>query len=554
MIDSLSMNFIGLLNRSINAVWLILAVMLLRVILRRAPKRFICYLWAIVGIRLICPFNFSTVLSLIPSGETIPYDIALQKHPQIESGITVIDETINPIMGEVLAPNIGDSANPLQILIPIAEIIWVTGVIVLLAYALISYIRLKRTITASVALEDRIMSCDGISVPFILGVLDPRICIPSAADKSELDMVIRHEKAHLKRYDHLWKPLGFLILAVHWFNPLCWIAYILLCKDIELACDERVIRDMTREDIAAYSQALLDYNRPEKKILLCPVAFAEVGVKERIKNALNYRKPSFWIILVSIILCIAVAVFFTTDPFPYSNILGMERSDISGITVTSQIHVPVRIVSLSEKDIDSFVEYCNSLRLRYKGTTEEKGGWQYFFNVTKKNGEMKQISVMDDGHIRVDKGVYESSKPLYGLTEFVVGLDYPVDEPEGGETGYEACSFITYRNGHYEIGVEIHTNHRTPIDLKLIDIQEFEGLVTLVEDSPPENEVKYYCNSGTFTQHYKVRNTVDIREEDIDKVIDIMRKHIYELTLADLEGYYPAIIDSTVLDVVVDIE
>ena len=264
-------------------------------------------------------------------------------------------------------------------------------------------------------------------------------------------------------------------------------------------------------------------------------------------------KPSFWILLVSVILCVAVTVFLVMDPFPYDQNLGMERSEISNVNMTSQMHVPVRIVSLSERDIDTFVDYCNSLKLRYERRHFEKGGWQYLFSVTENDGDVILISVLDDRHIKIGDNGYKSSGSLKELTEFVDGLCNASNEPEDEGPGYEACSFIAYRDGHYEVGVEIHTDNRRPIDLKLIDVQEFEGMAILVDDNPRMDELKYYCNSGAYTQHYQEWNTYDIKEEDLDKVIDIMRRHIFELTLADLEGRYPAIIDEKVLEVVVDI-
>ena len=307
--------FLKLLNMSITASWLILAVILARLLLKKAPKWIPCVLWGLVAVRLICPFSLKSVFSLIPSSETVPSNIALQNEPHINSGITIINEAVNPVITESFAPALDTSVNPLQVIIPIFAAVWVVGIVVMLAYALVSYRKLKKTVSVCVPIKEGILSCDEVKAPFILGVLRPVIYVPSSMQGETLDYVLRHETAHLQRHDHWWKPLGFLLLSVYWFNPLCWIAYILLCRDVEMACDEKVIRDMDKGDMAAYSQALLDCSFPRKRIAACPLAFGEVGVKERVKGVLNYKKPAFWIILIAVIACVVLAVCLMTDPF-----------------------------------------------------------------------------------------------------------------------------------------------------------------------------------------------------------------------------------------------
>ena len=306
--------FLTILNMSIKAGWLILAVVAVRFLLKKAPRWITCLLWGLVAIRLVCPFSFETVLSLIPSGETIPANIAMQQEPVIHSGITIVDETINPVIAESFRPDPAASVNPLQIIISIVVRVWIAGIVALIIYALVSYLKLRKTVSVCVPVGEKIFACDEVKTPFILGIFRPRIYVPSGISEETLDYVLRHENAHLKRHDHWWKPLAFLLLAVYWFNPLCWAAYILLCRDIETACDEKVIRDMDKDGKAGYSQALLDCSFQRKKIAACPLAFGEVGVKERVKGILNYKKPAFWIILISVIACAALAVFLMTDP------------------------------------------------------------------------------------------------------------------------------------------------------------------------------------------------------------------------------------------------
>lgn len=304
--------FLKILNMSISASWLILAVVIIRLIFRKAPKWSMCLLWGLVAVKLVVPFSPESVLSFIPSNEVIPESIATETHPHINSGITYIDMTINPVMESNFSPQIGDSVNPLQVIIYIAEIVWCVGIIICLAYALVSYIILKRKVRASKLLRKGIYACDEVKSPFILGLFRPVIYIPSGMKDEVMEYVIAHENAHLKRGDHFWKPLGFIILSVYWFNPLCWVAYNLLCRDIEYACDEKVICDKDREYVNLYSQALLDCNAQRRIIAACPLAFGETDVKGRIKGILNYKKPAFWVIIASLIICIVVAICFMT--------------------------------------------------------------------------------------------------------------------------------------------------------------------------------------------------------------------------------------------------
>ena len=314
--------FLKLLNLSITASWLILAVILVRFLLKKAPRWISCVLWALVAVRLVCPFSLESALSLIPSSETIPSNIEMMQKPAIDSGITAINEAVNPAISHSFSPDPMTSANPLQIIIPVLSIVWIVGMAAMLLYALISYIRLKKSVGASVPVRDNILACDEVKSPFILGIIKPLIYVPSSIEGEAMDYVITHESAHIQRRDHWWKPFGYLLLTVYWFNPLCWLAYVLLCRDIEMACDEKVIRDMDKGSVAAYSQALLDCSFPRRRIAACPLAFGEVGVKERVKSVLNYKKPAFWIIIVAVVACIVVGVCFLTSPFSEKSLSG----------------------------------------------------------------------------------------------------------------------------------------------------------------------------------------------------------------------------------------
>lgn len=312
--------FIKLLNMSISAVWLILAVVILRLLLKKAPKILIVIMWALVGIRLICPFSIESIFSLIPSNETISPDILYFEKPAIQSGIPALNSSINPIISETLAPNAGDSVNPIQVLTFAASIIWCVGIATMLIYCLISYIRLHNRTKVSIRQRDNIYFCDNIDSSFILGIFRPRVYLPSGTTEDHTEYIIKHEKVHLRRLDHIWKPLGFLILSIHWFNPAVWIAYVLFCRDIELSCDEAVIKALDKDSKKGYIDALVSCSVQKRAVMVCPLAFGEVGIKNRIKSVVNYKKPALWIIVTTVIACIIIAVCFLTSPITNKSI------------------------------------------------------------------------------------------------------------------------------------------------------------------------------------------------------------------------------------------
>lgn len=307
--------FLKLLNLSISASWLVLAVLALRLVSKRSPKWMNVLLWGIVALRLMLPFSIESALSLIPSAETVsPAVVQFDPAPTITSGVSVIDNAVNPALSEHFAAAPTASVNPLYVWTEIAGWVWLIGLGAMLLYALVSYLRLRRRVSVSLCVRENIYLCDAISSPFILGVVKPRIYLPSGLDEVQRQNVLSHERAHLARRDHWWKPLGFALLAVYWFNPVLWLAYTLLCRDIELACDERVIRTMDESAVKTYSTVLLACSMPRKAVITCPLAFGEVGVKERVRNALHYKKPAFWVVAASVAVCVVVAVCFLTDP------------------------------------------------------------------------------------------------------------------------------------------------------------------------------------------------------------------------------------------------
>lgn len=320
--------FLHLLNISITAGWIVLVVVLLRFVLKKAPKWMRVVLWGLVALRLLLPVSIESPLSLVPSEQTV--SIATWTLPDTAVGTSeessaaqrttaerVVFQTGFPALNSAINPTMKQSYehhSTVSTVKTVASWVWLIGVVGMLLYALISFLRLRHRVRASVLLEKGAYVCDEISDPFILGLIVPKIYLPSGMDEQTRAYVLAHEKAHLSRFDHIWKPLGFLLLSVYWFNPLLWLAYILLCRDIELACDEKVVKELDDTGKAAYSEALVTASVSRRSIAACPLAFGETGVKSRVKSVLNYKKPAFWIILVAILACIAVAVCFLTMP------------------------------------------------------------------------------------------------------------------------------------------------------------------------------------------------------------------------------------------------
>ncbi len=311
--------FLKLLNMSITAGWLILAVLCIRLLFRKIPKWVNCLLWGVVAIRLICPFSIESQFSILPSTEPIKSSTVVEGEvqnyiPSIDSRLTIVENTINPMLTETFAYNESDSAAPLQIVTYAAGLVWCCGMVLLIIFAMGSAVKLHKLVKEAVCVRDNIYICDVVKSPFILGIFRPRVYLSSALREREMDYILAHESAHLKRKDHWWKALGYLLLCIHWFNPLCWIAYSLLCKDIELACDEKAAKDMTFHEKKEYSKVLLSCARQRSLIMVCPLAFGEVGVKERVKSVLNYKKPTLWIMIATVAVLVILAVCFLTNP------------------------------------------------------------------------------------------------------------------------------------------------------------------------------------------------------------------------------------------------
>lgn len=307
--------FLKIFNISLSAVWIVCGVLAVRLAFRKAPKWVFPLLWGLVGLRLLLPTLPESSVSLLPSAEPVPEAVILSPTPVFHTQYDFVDDAVNPFVENSLTPAVGDSVNPMQVLVYMGSLVWCAGLCLMLVYAAVSTVRLRLRMRTAVETESGIYRTDRAYTPFILGVLRPRIYVPFSVGEDSLPHVLAHERAHIRRRDHWIKPLSFLLLAVHWFNPFLWLAYILLCRDIELACDERVIRASTPEERAGYSEALLACSAPRRHpAALCPLAFGEVGVKARVRSVLSYKKPAFWVLVLSLMAAAILAVCFLTVP------------------------------------------------------------------------------------------------------------------------------------------------------------------------------------------------------------------------------------------------
>ena len=413
--------FLNIVNMSISASWLVLTVLLLRFVLKKAPKWVNVLLWGIVAVRLAFPFSIESALSLIPSAETISPGIMMDTVPSIQTGVPAINNVINPVIGSSLAPAPGASANPLQIWIPILSMIWVAGVAILLVYTAVSYWRLRRKVSKAVILRDNIFQSENVASPFVLGIIKPRIYLPFNMNGQDLEHVVAHEQAHIRRRDHWWKPLGFLLLTIHWFNPLMWLAYVLLCRDIELACDEKVIKELDNELRADYAQALVVCSVNRRMIAACPLAFGEVGVKERVKSVMNYKKPAFWVIILAVITCAVVAVCFLTNPagtaltkWTIDEVdMSAALSDVRSMTVRYNSES----VSCNDGDSNRFIATMGKIRVGRNSISQSRDhNRDHSFTITINDNLHLHFS-FDFSEIWVDNGV----KPSFS---------YPITNPE----------------------------------------------------------------------------------------------------------------------------
>ena len=442
--------FLKIINMSISASWLVLAVLLLRLLLKKAPKWGNVLLWGIVAIRLICPLTIESPISMIPdsvgSGELVSEwmddyidDIDIH-HPDsvyYDAAIGAGREPISDGEGGYYVvtkhDQLGEPATIENTVMPVLSTVWIVGMAVLALYTVISYFRLRRRLDTAVRYKDNIYQSEKVSSPFVLGIIKPRIYLPFRMDAQDLEHVIAHEQAHIRRKDHWWKPLGFLLLTIHWFNPLMWLAYVLLCRDIELACDEKVIKELGNEQRADYTQALVACSVNHRMIAACPLAFGEVGVKERVKSIMNYKKPAFWVVALAVIACVIVAICFLTDPSypPHNPIVLPAADEIDFIDITT---LDGSQVSCSDKEwIEQFLTIITQAEATSKESVQDVPNVEVYgkVDISNNGGVTTFFYYIDDETYCIEQpyqGVYETDIDIETLVKGAASL--PVDYEE----------------------------------------------------------------------------------------------------------------------------
>ena len=462
--------FLKLVNLSISASWLILAVLVLRVVLKKAPKWVMPLLWGVVALRLVCLFSIESALSLIPSAETIPSEIVTETREPVLYEQATLDIVTNPTLPSAAEVPVGVSRQQAQVDFNIYSVLWLAGMAALLVHALVSAGKLKRKLATAILLRDNIYESEFVDSPFVFGVVKPNIYLPMHMDEGTAAYVIAHERAHLARRDHWWKVLGYLVLALHWFNPLVWVAYILFCRDIELACDEKVVKGLDGAARADYSQALLSCAAPKRAVAACPLAFGEGNIKTRVKSALHYKKPAFWVAAAAVLAVVIVAVCFLTNPKSERGSLVWAQKLNAADVASIELYVPAEGKARQYKKLDTeemaqAVELINSSRGTYIEKPETVyAGLPVWFLLTMDDGTVHAVGSVVGHYLIIDGDTFDAdvenqaewenyvlkgdsaspidmadrlSYALYGMTTGVYMLGEAVFEDSVWETSYE---------------------------------------------------------------------------------------------------------------------
>lgn len=462
--------FLKLVNLSISASWLILAVLVLRVVLKKAPKWVMPLLWGVVALRLVCLFSIESALSLIPSAETIPSEIVTETREPVLYEQATLDIVTNPTLPSAAEVPVGVSRQQAQVDFNIYSVLWLAGMAALLVHALVSAGKLKRKLATAILLRDNIYESEFVDSPFVFGVVKPNIYLPMHMDEGTAAYVIAHEHAHLARRDHWWKVLGYLVLALHWFNPLVWVAYILFCRDIELACDEKVVKGLDGAARADYSQALLSCAAPKRAVAACPLAFGEGNIKTRVKSALHYKKPAFWVAAAAVLAVVIMAVCFLTNPRSERGSLVWAQKLNAADVASIELYVPAEGEARQYKKLDTeemaqAVELINSSRGTYIEKPETVyAGLPVWFLLTMDDGTVHAVGSVVGRYLIIDGDTFDAdvenqaewenyvlkgdsaspidmadrlSYALYGMTTGVYTLGEAVFEDSVWETSYE---------------------------------------------------------------------------------------------------------------------
>ena len=520
---------------SIGAAWLILIVLFLRLLLRQAPKWVNCVLWGFAALRLVCPYVPESRFSLMPGVFRMQNrygsaaDLTLAQTPVIVGNPTqnVIEGagaaglTGIPTGAGTVATGFGGEL--FQQILSVGSILWLIGVLVMLGYTVYSYLRVRRQVSEAIWLRDNLWICDQVKSPFILGLFRPKIYLSSGMEEAQLPYVIAHEQAHLRRGDQWWKPLGFVLFMIHWYNPFVWVAYILFCRDLELACDESAVRDLTLEERKSYSYALLSCSMQRRLVTVCPLAFGEVGVKKRVKEVLNYKKPSFWILLAAVVVCVIVAVCFLTNPkdgttVVLTNEAGNSEADAATNAALEQAAAKQEEV---EQLKESLAAQQESLAAGLDTAKQENTTWIYVENSSYSGffaakGYVAYAQMEMDGTsiFLVSDGSYQDGDHTYAIScdVYRVGADAAPEKLGSLESGGTVYPLSSGADGIY-----VTSGH----SIEMYTIDAANGKLGLARSN-----AEVYDENGNAT-YYRLDDqgqTVESTEEEYIKEWDIYSK------------------------------
>lgn len=526
--------FLKCLNLSIRASYMILAVLLIRILFSSAPKKYFVWLWAAVFIRLVFPFAFSWGFSLLPQGDVIPADITVSKTPAIDSGIRALDHAVNPLLVQNFSPSPEASVNPMQVLAAVSCAVWITGMALMLGYLLVSSFMLRREISRVSAGTQGILQSNAFDTPFVFGIFRPVICLPGELEEEKKHYILLHEQMHLERKDHILKPAAFMILSVYWFHPLVWLTYILLCRDIETACDEAVIGSMNRDEQSFYAETLLKCAAGQK-MPASPVAFGETNVKKRIRSILNYRKPSVWIGTALVLICIALCAGFFTDP---------ENKDVPSQSPVAEPSKPEELVLTVEAEQIEYTCTDSEIYIMFENMFDQLMTMQTDPQISRPADAIENINDVTITYAGKSLGyMYSSFRGLVSDDAFVEG--YYVELHQGNKARY-----LLLKSGS-ETAEKIKNLENTIINngtsSELVYNPEsdewvkawLEQLGKPDEYIFPENSIQGFHNEETWNAFLEkcengIPATVTIADYTVEG--DLIYTYLYY----DLEGYYYA--------------
>lgn len=500
--------FLTILNMSMTGAFVIAAICLVRLPLKKAPKIISYCLWAMAGFRLVFPYSVESVFSLIPfKAQTIPSDIAMQSIPRIDSGIPFVNNAVSSVLP---AATPAASVNPLQIWIAIGAWVWIVGVAVLLIYGVVSFLILKRKMSEVAHIKANIYEAENIKSPFVLGVFRPRIYFPVGLSEQEKSYITLHEQTHIRRHDHIVKFAAYFVLCLHWFNPFAWVAFLLMGVDMEMSCDERVLKEMGVATKKAYSLSLLSLATDRRIIGGSPLAFGEGGIRVRIKNVISYKKPAFWVIIIAILACVIVAICFMTNPVDEQDLSFLNYDNLVSVAAQSDT-LPAHVSTISDAWNASVDGGELSVFLDNVTWVQDRGIFRTVQRDTEKNSTASiQITFNDNAILRIfdTDTVYIYSKNLGKFKYYRAELgDYSkllqmlsdIGNPSSSKPALSALSEQECLEFLSKNGIEIPIDFQDNLELG----KHVKKIISEVEADPHKVYVVSYTVAYDFFQEIK---------------------------------------------------